>query len=99
MSQGDAGGGKTSRAATVEDLKRLAAALEAAGVDYVLIGGFALNALGYQRATTDIDLLIQPTAEQGRRTIQALLTLPDRVALQIDPRWFDEGETAFNCRI
>jgi hypothetical protein len=93
MSQGDAGGGKTSRAATVEDLKRLAAALEAAGVDYVLIGGFALNALGYQRATTDIDLLIQPTAEQGRRTIQALLTLPDRVALQIDPRWFDEGET------
>lgn len=83
----------TSRPATVDDLKRLLLALTAEGVDYVLIGGYALHALGYQRATTDIDLLLQPTREQGERTQRALLTLPDGVADALDPHWFTEGET------
>lgn len=85
--------GDTARPATVEDLKRLLAALDAEQVDYVLIGGYALVALGYQRATTDIDLLLPPSREQGERTRRALLTLPDRVAAQLDPAWFAEGET------
>jgi hypothetical protein len=38
--------------------------------------------LGYQRATTDIDLLLPPTREQGERVRRALLTLPDRVILE-----------------
>ena len=62
-------------------------------MDYVLIGGYALYALGYQRATTDIDLLLCPTREQGERVQRALLTLPDRVAQQLDPDWFSEGQT------
>jgi hypothetical protein len=62
-------------------------------VDYVLIGGYALYALGYQRATTDIDLLVRPTLEQGERAQRAMLTLPDKVAMQLDPAWFIEGET------
>jgi predicted nucleotidyltransferase len=82
-----------ARPASVDDLKRLLAALAAEQVDYVLIGGYALYALGYQRATTDIDLLLRPTLEQGERTRRALLTLPDRVAMQLDPAWFAEGET------
>ncbi|MDO9012986.1 MAG: hypothetical protein Q7U78_14470 [Gallionella sp.] len=49
-----------SRPATSQDLKSLVAALNANGVDYLLIGGYALYAHGYQRATTDIDILVQP---------------------------------------
>lgn len=91
MSDGDPGA--AARPATLEDLKRLLTALAAEQVDYVLIGGYALYALGYQRATTDIDLLLQPTREQGERARRALLTLPDQVARQLDPDWFAEGET------
>jgi hypothetical protein len=87
------GAGQTARPATPEDLKRLARALAAEGVDYVLIGGYALNALGYLRATTDIDLLLRPTREQGERVRKALATLPDGVARELVPQWFTEGET------
>lgn len=48
---------------------------------------------GYYRATTDIDILVPPTSEQGKRVIKALLVLPEKAAEQIDPAWFDEGET------
>ncbi len=93
MSDDDALAAEPARPATVEDLKRLLSALAVEQVDYVLIGGYALYALGYQRATTDIDLLLRPTREQGERARRALLTLPDKVARQMDPDWFAEGET------
>ena len=46
---------RTARPASVEDLKLLLGAFDAHGVDYLLIGGYALYALGYQRGTVDID--------------------------------------------
>jgi len=82
-----------SRPATVEDLKLLLGSLNEHGVDYVLIGGYALYALGYQRGTVDIDLVLSPTREQGERTKKALLVLPDGVARELDPDWFVDGET------
>jgi hypothetical protein len=59
----------------------------------LLIGGYALYALGYQRGTVDIDIVLPPTIEQGQRTKRALLLLPDGVARDLDPAWFIEGET------
>ena len=38
--------------------QRAAAALDAAGVAFLLGGGFAVNAHGYARGTEDIDLLV-----------------------------------------
>lgn len=93
MSEGGSEALDAARPATVDDLKRLLAALAEEGVDYVLIGGYALYALGYQRATTDIDLLLQPTTEQGQRARRALMTLPDGVAEALDPEWFAQGQT------
>ena len=90
---GDDGGRKVARPASVADLKSLLTALNAEGVEYLLIGGYALYALGYERGTTDIDLLLQPTREQGERTQRALLRLPDQVARELDPAWFVDGET------
>ena len=82
-----------ARPASVDDLKLLLRALNAHGVDYLLIGGYALYALGYQRGTTDIDVLLRPTHEQGERVKRALLLLPDRVSAELMPEWFTEGET------
>ena len=72
---------KTARPASVDDLKLLIEAFNSHGVEYLLIGGYALYALGYQRGTTDIDVVLRPTLEQGERVRDALLLLPDKVAL------------------
>jgi len=82
-----------ARPAGVEDLKQLLRALDEHGVDYLLIGGYALYALGYQRGTVDIDIVLRPTREQGERVKRALLLLPDGVAKDLDPEWFEEGST------
>ncbi len=84
---------ETARPASVEDLKLLLRALNEHGVDYLLIGGYALYALGYQRGTTDIDVVLRPTREQGERVKRALLLLPDKVSEDLMPEWFTEGET------
>ncbi len=81
-----------SRPATLDDLKLLLRSLDAHDVDYLLIGGYALAAHGYQRATVDIDLLLPATAAAGQRVKQALMLLPDEAAHDLEPAWFDEGE-------
>lgn len=81
-----------SRPANLEDLKSLLRALNAEAVDYLLIGGYALFAHGYYRATTDIDVLVPATREAGEKLRRALMVLPDQAAREIDPAWFEEGE-------
>jgi predicted nucleotidyltransferase len=84
---------KLARPASVDDLKLLLRALNDHGVDYLLIGGYALYALGYQRGTVDIDVVLRPTRDEGEKVKRALLLLPDGVAKDLDPEWFAEGET------
>jgi predicted nucleotidyltransferase len=81
-----------SRPATLEDLKLLLRSLNDHSVEYLLIGGYALAAHGYQRATTDIDVVVPATAEAGQRVKDALMVLPDRAAKDIRPDWFEAGE-------
>ncbi|MEX0745862.1 MAG: hypothetical protein WD118_09705 [Phycisphaeraceae bacterium] len=89
----DAEDRRHSRPATDEDLKRLLRALNEAGADYLLIGGYALLALGYRRYTTDIDVLLPPDRATGERVRRALLVLADRSAESLDPAWFESGDT------
>ena len=81
-----------SRPATLDDLKTLIRSLNQNGVEYLLIGGYALFAHGYHRATTGIDVLVPATQAAGVKIKEALMVLPDKVARDIDPAWFDEGE-------
>ena len=81
-----------SRPASLEDLKILVSSLNKNHVDYLLIGGYALFAHGYHRATTDIDLLVPATREAGEKIRHALMVLPDQAAKDIDSAWFEEGE-------
>jgi predicted nucleotidyltransferase len=81
-----------SRPATVEDLKTLIASLNERGAEYLLIGGYALFAHGYHRATTDIDVLVPASREAGIKIRSALMVLPDQAAKGIDPAWFEESE-------
>jgi hypothetical protein len=81
-----------ARPATVDDLKVLLRALHEQRADYLLIGGYALLAHGYARATVDIDLLVPSRRSAAEPLRQALLVLPDKAARDVDPAWFEEGE-------
>lgn len=81
-----------SRPATFDDLKALIQTLNQSNADYLLIGGYALFAHGYHRATTDIDLLVPANLAAGRKIREALLLLPDKAARDIDPAWFEAGD-------
>jgi len=74
-----------SRAPELEDLVSLCKALNAEDVRYVLIGGFAVILQGFVRATKDIDLLVDASAENVRRLKRAMAALPDNaIALIAD---------------
>jgi hypothetical protein len=53
----------------------LLAAFAAAGVEFAVVGGLAVNAHGYARATHDLDIFIRPTEENARAAFDALLAL------------------------
>lgn len=72
-----------TRPATWEDVTAVARYLEEAGVEYALVGGYALGAHGFNRFTEDIDILVNPSAENSRRWILALSRLPDGAAAEL----------------
>jgi hypothetical protein len=53
----------------------LLAALLAAKVEYAVVGGIAVNAHGYVRATNDLDIFIRPTEENAQAAYDALHAL------------------------
>jgi hypothetical protein len=73
-----------TRPATWEDVKTLARYLEEAGVEYALIGGYALAVHGLARLTEDVDILVNPSEQNSRRWIVALSRLPDRAARELE---------------
>lgn len=66
-----------TRPATWDDLKRLLGYLAEEQVEYVLVGGYALAAQGFNRYSEDIDILVSPTRANALRWILALSRLPD----------------------
>ena len=54
---------------------QVCAALNDAGVKYLVIGGVACVLHGYVRATTDVDILIERTPDNAGRVLSALATV------------------------
>jgi hypothetical protein len=61
------------------DARELFTALARHGVEYVTIGGIAIQAYGGQRLTQDLDIAISPSAENMARLADALLDLDARI--------------------
>lgn len=80
-----------SRTPTEDDLVRLCRELNAHGVRYLVVGGFAIIQQGFLRATEDVDLLLEPSLENQKRLKKALLYLPDQAVRQFG----DEDLTQF----
>jgi hypothetical protein len=72
-----------SRPPTIDDLISLCKNLNEARARYMVIGGMAIIHAGFLRATEDIDLLIEDTAENQVRVRSALGKLPDNAVSQM----------------
>ena len=74
-----------SREPSVEDLVRLCEHLNSEGARYLVIGGFAMRAAGYDRRTMDIDLLIDADVSNEAKVYSALMYLPDQAVRELTP--------------
>jgi hypothetical protein len=73
------------REPTVEDLRELCRELNRRQARYVVVGGFAVRAAGYNRRTMDVDLLVARDLENETRVYSALATLPDNAVRELAP--------------
>ena len=55
-----------------QDFADLCSLLNARGIEYLIIGGYAVAFYGAPRFTGDLDILIHPSAEQVSRALAAL---------------------------
>ena len=70
----------------------LAAALDTAGVRYLVAGGLAVAAHGYLRFTKDVDIVIQLVPDNIERTFAALASLGYRPSVPITKDQFANSE-------
>ncbi len=54
------------------DFADMIAELTRAGADFVVVGGFAVGAWGFVRATKDLDIFVRPSPENAPRVFRAL---------------------------
>ena len=79
-------------------LLRVLRRFQAEGVEYILVGGFAVRLNGFVRATEDIDVLLPSSVDNGRKVVRALDFLPS--SRDLDPTWFEvDPEEPDNIRI
>lgn len=74
---------EVTRIPTQADLVKIARELNRLGVAYVVVGGFAINRLGFVRATDDLDLLIARDKANQALVKQALEILPDQAVREL----------------
>lgn len=55
-----------------QDFRDLFAEFNARGVDYLVVGAYALAVHGHVRATKDLDVWVRPETENARRVFHAL---------------------------
>ena len=55
-----------------DDFREFLRLLSARGVDYLLVGGYAVGLHGYPRATVDLDIWVRATSANAERIVDAL---------------------------
>jgi len=74
----------------VRSIEAIVRALNDANVQYLIVGGLAVNAHGYERLTVDLDLVISLDRENVIRGLQALQAIDYHMSIPITPEQFAE---------
>jgi predicted nucleotidyltransferase len=75
----------------VRSVQAIVRALNAANVRYLIVGGLAVNAHGYERLTRDVDLVIGLEPENIIRGLRALFDLGYRMSIPVTPEEFADA--------
>jgi hypothetical protein len=75
-----------------EHLEKLFAALNAAGIRYLVVGGLAVLAHGYLRVTRDLDLVISLDGNNPRRALELFARYGYRPNIPVDLMDFADPE-------
>ncbi len=75
----------------VRSVEGIVGALNEASVQYLIVGGLAVNAHGYERLTQDVDLVIRLTPDNVVRGLQALAEIGYRMPIPVTPEQFADA--------
>ncbi len=74
-------------------IEAVLAALNAAGVRYLVVGGVAVVLHGHLRTTADLDLVVQLTSDNALRAVRSLATLGYRPRAPVRAEQFADATT------
>lgn len=74
-----------TRPPLMADLVGICRELNRKCVNYIVVGGMAINIHGFARNTEDIDLLIETEETNERKILEVLSLLPDGAAKELRP--------------
>jgi predicted nucleotidyltransferase len=72
-------------------IEAVLAALNAAGVRYLVVGGVAVVLHGHLRTTADLDLVVQLSPENAHRAVRSLATLGYRPRAPVNAEQFADA--------
>ncbi len=72
----------------VRSIETIVRALNAAKAQYLIVGGLAVSAHGYDRLTVDVDLVIGLQPENIKRALQALQAAGWRMSIPVTAEEF-----------
>ena len=77
----------------LHSVEAIVKALNEAQVQYLIVGGLAVNAHGYERLTRDVDLVIGLEPENIIRGLQALQSIGYQMVIPVTPQQFADPAT------
>lgn len=77
----------------LRSVEAILAALSTARVEYLIVGGVAVNAHGYERLTRDLDLVIGLAPDNIIRGLHALVGIGYHLAIPVSPEQFADATT------
>ena len=75
----------------VRSVETIVHALNGARVDYLIVGGLAVNAHGFVRLTRDVDIVVRLTPDNAARGLHALLAIGYRMSIPESPEAFADA--------
>ena len=81
------------RSMVVSSVETIIRTLNGAGVQYLIVGGLAVNAHGFVRLTRDVDIVLRLEPENATRGLNALLEAGWRLAIPENPEAFADAVT------
>lgn len=77
----------------VRSVESIVRTLNDAGVDYLIVGGLAVNLHGFVRLTRDVDIVLRLSADHATRGLRALFGIGYQMQIPEKPEAFADAAT------